>query len=246
MTENPYDRPSDPAKRRAGRAHRRLRARRCPRDAEGGRLHRRRPRQAADRRRHAVDRDDAVQPEPARARAGREARDPRGGRDAGRVQHGVRIGRRGNGDDGHARVPRLARPHRDIPRLRRLRRAAARGVRLEQDDALGGLLDGARRERHPRARAGLAHRPLRPARAHPRGHGRSSAPASSSSASIAGPVTLLPDVLHDGGRLEPRRLPAHQRRHRRVVPPPPRARAQHQRHGHVDRRPAHAAGRRSR
>ena len=59
-------------------AHRRSRPRRRARDAQGGRLHRRGPREADRRRLHDVDRDDAVQPQPARARAARQARDPRG------------------------------------------------------------------------------------------------------------------------------------------------------------------------
>ena len=48
------------------RAHRRPRPRRRPRDAEGHRLHGRGSREADHRRRHDVDRDDAVQPQPAR------------------------------------------------------------------------------------------------------------------------------------------------------------------------------------
>ena len=63
MTD-PYNRPSDPAKRRSAALT--DGPERAPaRDAEGDRAHRRRPRPAADRRRHHVDRDDAVQLQPA-------------------------------------------------------------------------------------------------------------------------------------------------------------------------------------
>ena len=41
---------------------------------------------------------------------------------------------------------------------------------MEQDDALRRLCDGAGGERHSRPRAGMAHRPLRPANPDPRGH----------------------------------------------------------------------------
>ena len=64
------------------RADRRCRPRAGARDAEGRRLHRRRPREAADRRGDDVDRDDAVQPEPpaARAATSRKASGARAGR----------------------------------------------------------------------------------------------------------------------------------------------------------------------
>ena len=56
------------------RADRRRRPRPGARDAEGRRLHRRGSREAARRRRDDLDRDDAVQLEPARARQAREGR----------------------------------------------------------------------------------------------------------------------------------------------------------------------------
>ena len=97
----PYDTPSDPAKRHSAaltdgpdRAGARAML-------KGSRLHRRGPREADRRRLHDVDRDDAVQPQPARARAARQARHPRGGRDADGVQHDRRLGRR---LDGHVRA----------------------------------------------------------------------------------------------------------------------------------------------
>ena len=55
-------------------AHRRPRPRRRAGDAQGDRLHRRRPRAADRRRRHDLDRDDAVQLQPARAGGARQGR----------------------------------------------------------------------------------------------------------------------------------------------------------------------------
>ena len=80
------------------RAHRRSRPRGRARDAEGNRLHGRRPREADRRRRHDLDRDDAVQPQPARSRGPREARGSRRGRDPDGVQHDRRLRRRLDGD----------------------------------------------------------------------------------------------------------------------------------------------------
>ena len=152
--------------------HRRSRPRRRAVDAEGRRVHRRRPRQAADRCRDHLDRDDAVQPEPARAGAGRQARDPRGGRDADGVQHDRGLRRRLDGHRGNAREPRLARGDRRLDRARLpwppARRARLPG-RLRQDEPGGG--DGGWTARHPDRRA--LHRIDR-ARPLPRqgGHGR--------------------------------------------------------------------------
>ena len=121
-------------------------------DAEGHRLHRRGPRPPARRRRDDVDRDDAVQPQPARARAARQARHPRGRRHADGVQHDRRLGRRLDGHRGDARLARLARGDRRLDRARRARapvRRARLPRRLRQDEP--GRGDGARPARHPRA-----------------------------------------------------------------------------------------------
>ena len=123
---------------------RRCRPRPGARDAEGHRLHRRGSRSAADRRRDELDRDDAVQPEPARARPARQARHPRRGRDADGVQHDRRVRRRLDGDRGHARVARVARGDRRLDRARRARAHVRRPRlprRLRQDDP--GRRDGA-------------------------------------------------------------------------------------------------------
>ena len=94
-----------------------------------------------------------MQPEPARARALREGGDPRGGRHARRVQHDLRLRRRLDGDDRHARVADFPRGDRRLDRARR-RRASVRRPRLprrlRQDDPRRG--DGARAPRHPRPR----------------------------------------------------------------------------------------------
>ena len=51
-----------------------------------------------------LDRDDAVQPQPARARQARQGRHPRRRRHADRVQHDLGLRRRLDGDDRHARA----------------------------------------------------------------------------------------------------------------------------------------------
>ena len=124
------------------------------RDAEGHRLHRRGPRQAARRRRDELDRDDAVQPEPARAGPARQARHPRGRRHADGVQHDLGLGRRLDGHRGHARLAGLARGDRRLDRARRARPPVRRPRlprRLRQDDP--GRRDGAGAARHARAGA---------------------------------------------------------------------------------------------
>ena len=154
VTQNPYDRPSDPAKRHSRGADRRPRPGAGAGDAEGDRLHRRRPGPADRRRRDDLDRDHAVQLQPARAGAARQGRDPRGGRDADGVQHrfGLRRGLDGHrGDEG---VADLARGDHRLDRARRPRPPVRRpGLhrRLRQDDP--GRSDGAVPARHPRARA---------------------------------------------------------------------------------------------
>src|SRR5262245_52739031 len=50
--------------------------------------------------------------------------------------------------------PRDADGRAPLSRVRRVRRAAPPGVRLEQDAVLGGVLDGAGRERDPRSGPG--------------------------------------------------------------------------------------------
>ena len=151
MSENPYDRPSDPGQAPQRRAHRRRRPRACARDAERRRLHRRGAREPARRRRDDVDRDDAVQPEPARARRSTSSE---GIRAAGgtpmefntiAVSDGVSMG-----TDGHARLARLARGDRRLDRARRARPSVRRPRlhrRLRQDDPRRG--DGARAARPP-------------------------------------------------------------------------------------------------
>ena len=143
------------------RTDRRPGSRRRARDAERRRLHRRRPREADRRRRHDVDRDDAVQPQPARPRGARQARRPRRGRDTDGVQHDRGLGRRLDGHVGHARVADLARGDRRLDRARRARaplRRARHARRLRQDEP--GRGDGGRPPRHPGGR--LLHRLDRP------------------------------------------------------------------------------------
>ena len=67
---------------------------------KGSRLHGRRPREAARGHRHDVDRDDALQLEPARAHPARQARDSSRRRYAARVQHDLRLRRRLMGTEG--------------------------------------------------------------------------------------------------------------------------------------------------
>ena len=69
------------------RPARRPRSRRRARDAQGHRLHRRGPLEADRRRRHHLDRDDAVQLQPARAGRARQGRHSGRRRDADGVQH---------------------------------------------------------------------------------------------------------------------------------------------------------------
>ena len=130
--------------RALSRAARRPRSRGRARDAQGHRLHRRGSLEADRRRRHDLDRDDAVQLQP--ARAGREGQGRHPGRrwDADGVQHdrGLRRGLDGNrGNEGLARV---ARGDRGLDRARGartpLRRSRVPG-RLRQDAA--GCDDGA-------------------------------------------------------------------------------------------------------
>ena len=107
--------------------------------------------QAAGRHRQHLDRDDAVQLQPARARRSREGRDSRRRRHAARVQHD-RDQRRDldghRGDEGLAGQPR---GDRRLDRARRARLSVRRGRRagrLRQDDSRRG--DGAFAARHPR------------------------------------------------------------------------------------------------
>ena len=64
--------PTDPAKRHSAALTDGVDRAAARAMLKGDRLHRRGPREAARRRRHDVDRDDAVQPQPARARQARE------------------------------------------------------------------------------------------------------------------------------------------------------------------------------
>ena len=100
-----------------------------------------------------MDRDHAVQPQPARAGPARQARDPRGRRHADGAEHDLGLRRRLDGHRGHALLAGVARGDRRLDRARRarahVRRARVPG-RLRQDDPGGG--DGAGAPRHPRAR----------------------------------------------------------------------------------------------
>ena len=118
-------------------AHRRPRPRGRTRDVEGHGLHRRGSGEAHHRRRHDLDRDDAVQPQSARPRGARQAWRARRGRNPDGVQHDRGLGRRLDGDLRHARLARLARGDRGLDRAGRarppLRRARpARGVRQDE------------------------------------------------------------------------------------------------------------------
>ena len=150
---HPYDRPTDPAKRhsaaltdgpdRAGR----------PLDAQGHRLHRRGPGEAARRRRDDLDRDDAVQLQPAPPGRAREGRHPGGRRHADGVQHDLGQRRRLDGHRGHEGVAHQPRRHRRFDRARHARPPARRPRvpgRLRQDDARRGDGPGSARRARPR------------------------------------------------------------------------------------------------
>ena len=133
------------------RPHRRPGPGRRALDAEGDGLQGRGSRQADRRSRHDLDRDDAVQPEPAGPRGSCQARRAGCGRHADGVQHRRRVGRRLDGNIRHACLPRLAGGDRRFDRARRsrapLRRARAAG-RLRQDEP--GRSHGGRAARYPR------------------------------------------------------------------------------------------------
>ena len=97
------------------------------RHAEGGRLLRRRPAQAAGRHRQHVDRDRPVQLPPAAARRQGEGRRARGRRHADGVQHGRGVGRHHDGRRGHARLAHQPRGHRRLDRAGRARPSPRRG-----------------------------------------------------------------------------------------------------------------------
>ncbi len=128
---------SDPAKRHSAaltdgpdRAARQI-------DAQGRRVHGRGSRQAADRRRHDLDRDDALQPQPAPPRRVRQGRHPGSRRHPDGVQHDRGQRRRDDGDRRDEVVARQPRGHRRLDRARRARPSARRrGLprRLRQDD----------------------------------------------------------------------------------------------------------------
>ena len=139
-------RPFRARRRRGARAG----ARALPRDG-----HRPGPARRPDRRRRLdLDRDDAVQPEPARARRPRGRRRHARGRRPTRVQHDRRLRQPVAGDSGDARVADLARGDRRLDRAdgarARLRRARL-PRRLRQDRA--GRADGARAGRQAGRRA---------------------------------------------------------------------------------------------
>ena len=176
----PYDQPSDPAKRhsaaltdgpdRAGaRAH-----------AQGRRLHRRGPRQAHHRRGHAVDRDDALQPQPAPPRGAGQGGHPGGRRHAHGVQHHRGLGRRDHGHRGHEGLAHQSRGRRRLHRAGRPRppvRWPRVPRRLRQDEPRRG--DGHGSPRHPdrdplqrHHLPGHVQRPAHGHRQHLRGHRR--------------------------------------------------------------------------
>ena len=132
--------------------HRRARPGSGARHVQSHRLHRRRPRQAADRRRQHLDRDHALQLPPAPPLGQGERRHSRRRRHADGVQHHRHLRRRDHGHRGHEGVagePRGdCRLHRTgLPRTALRRRGLHR--RLRQDD--------------PRRRHGArAHEPARP------------------------------------------------------------------------------------
>ena len=156
----PYDRPSDPAKRHSAAltdgpdraaARAMLKAMGFT-DEDLAQAHRRRG--------HDVDRDDALQPQPAPPGGVREGGHPGRRRHAHGVQHHRRLGRRDHGHRGHeglARQPRgrgrFHRAGRPRPPLRR----AGRALRLRQDQPRRGHGRGPPRhpQRHPLQRHDL-------------------------------------------------------------------------------------------
>ena len=119
------------------RADRGTRARRRPRLPEGHRLRRRGADQADHRRRQHVDRDDAVQLPPARARRQGQGGDPRGRRHADGAQHDRDLGRDHDGHRGDEGVAGQPRGDRRLDRAGRRRSRVRRGdrdQRLRQDD----------------------------------------------------------------------------------------------------------------
>ena len=151
---NPYDRPSDPAKRHSAALTDGVDRAAARAMLKGTGLRRRRPCPPARRCCDVVDRDDAVQPQPAQARCGRQAWHPRGRRHADGVQHDRGVGRRLDGQRRNARLTRLARGDRGLDRAGRarppLRRARLPG-RLRQDHPLGRDGPGASRPAGARA-----------------------------------------------------------------------------------------------
>ena len=104
---------------------------------EGHRLRRRGALEADHRRRQHVDRDDAVQLPPARARQARQGRDQGRRRHADGAQHDRDLGRDHDGHERHEDEPRLPRGHRRQHRARHARPLLRRRdlpVRVRQDD----------------------------------------------------------------------------------------------------------------
>ena len=137
------------------RADRGPRARRRARLPPRHRLRRRGPGQADHRRRHHLDRDDAVQLPPARARREGQGGHPRGRRHADGVQHDRHLRRHHDGHRGDEDLARLAaRSIADSIEL------VARGHLFDARRRAGGL-----RQDDPRRRdgAGAARRPRRDA-----------------------------------------------------------------------------------
>ena len=131
-------RPPDRSRQAAQpRAHRRPRPGRRAVDAQGRRVHGRRPRPADRRRGDVVDRDDALQPQPAAAGGVREGGHPGRRRHADGVQHHRGLRRRVDGHRGHEGLADQPRGHRGLDRARRARPPVRRHRvprRLRQDD----------------------------------------------------------------------------------------------------------------
>ncbi len=213
----PYDRPSDAGQAPLRQAHRRTRPRRRARDAQGRRLQRRGPGQAHHRRGHDLDRDDALQPQPATSRRGGE-----GGRQGRRwhahgVQHHRGVRRRSHGHRGHeglARQPRgRGRLHRAGGTWTPLRRPR-RAHRLRQDQPRCG--HGRGPARYPQRGALQRH--------HLPGHVQGRAPGRRQRLRghrrlLGGQAERRGALRHRGGRLSRRgrlRRPVHGQHHEHV------------------------------
>ena len=145
LPRHPVRPPDRPRQAPFRRPDRRPGPRRRAGDAQGHRLHRRGPRQAARRRGHDLDRDDAVQLQPAAPGRARQGRHPGGRRHADGVQHDLGQRRRVDGHRGHEGIAHQPRGRRRLDRARRARPPPRRRRlpgRLRQDHPRRG--DGPR------------------------------------------------------------------------------------------------------